>query len=327
MIEASGPEGGERKEIYLPDNLALTVFYSRHLNRSDLGDFNEFQNLLRSSDIYIPESLGWSEKDVSFYRQISQGNRAVLNESNDLLERKAHQNRGFLRAINEALFNSHVRVVFADIPYGTPEHQRQLDVLTIFPDDLFAGTFDEGLNFLAGHYRDITETERIRDGYIINRLGPALRSEIQANQKLRKKGQINALMTIGSDHLRVASELSHEADEKRIKTGKDLPMVMTRESEVTDDFLTTIILNGGESDEKVRELLARRFFQLFGLRHILQVNPEIDYEKLIEGINSLSVGEIEVVFKFLQAIHFNDEQYARRLYYEFSTLIQRVATG
>ncbi len=296
MTELGIPkEPSQPKDIFLPNNVQMTILFSTHDKREDLGDFEAFKGRLRGSDIFIPEAHSWKPLDLNLYRQISQGNQAALRENRQLFEN--HDHPDFNAGITDALFKSHVKVVIVDVPRESPITERYRSA-QLLPANFFKSSFEDALTHLEEYYLRFSKAVREREDYILQQIGISLNQAIQESDKLKKKSHINVLMTIGANHPYVYDRLNEVAAKQRGDNNSALPSVEALYGRVAKDVGLEII-DGLDKGIDVRDLLAKRLARIILGRMSIQ-GRTLDQTAAAEVAYGLTTDEIRSLFQQFQ---------------------------
>jgi hypothetical protein len=114
--EKASLEAALSKEVFLPDNVDLTVFLGGH---SEKEDFTALQPHIAESDIFIPETPEWTEEGIALYSRVSQGDKDAYI---DLLF-AGGEPLPFHAARALALLGSNLRITAIDIPASDPHSE------------------------------------------------------------------------------------------------------------------------------------------------------------------------------------------------------------
>ena len=96
-------------------NVHYRIFYGVHGSKRDLEGF---ERQFSSCDIFIPEGVGWGEREVRLCSQLSSG--AIDPQSAEASYGEAMNNsqmQGYFRGLFETIHNSNKHITFIDIPY------------------------------------------------------------------------------------------------------------------------------------------------------------------------------------------------------------------
>lgn len=194
--------------VFVPDNMAVHIYYGPHETAQDLGDFSNFRRLLGSTDIFIPELFGWSETLRERMNQASRGDRNVY-----LADAAAYEKSGdaFFRKSLEAIFSRYVAVDFIDV--GRKDHifpaLQMLSPLDGYefktrerpPTELRGGEFvDYTIATKLEDLHDFTLSDICRTVIMLSCFGPKTRHIISISKRLREQARIKSFMTMGALH-------------------------------------------------------------------------------------------------------------------------------
>ncbi len=249
---------GRENPVFLPENVSLKMILSRHINGEDVGDFYEFRRKLKSADIFLPESIGWTDESLELFRAVSRGEKAAHRQALQTIDNPQNiflPSIDFQRALLKALYASNRLVVATDLKAGDPLIDKGLIILT--GKELYSTDFETALELVTSHVRKVALGTEARENHILRKIGPALTAAIESKPKLKEKVQVDVLMTLGAMHIHVADVLTRQANLQREARCSRLPVVeveLNEFDEPTSDLIQHFhpSLDHTLSDEQVK---------------------------------------------------------------------------
>lgn len=288
-------------DIFLPQNVSLTIAYSRHAKASDVGNREAFRHLVRSANIFIPETIGWSDKELHDVSRISMGDAAVYQR---YVSWQAENEYGDFNSMElSALYASHVKVQFVDVSHN---HQLINEFIALREEHgkdgkgfAILSTFEQTLAQLAKAKKHEALLQKIREDYILTQLGQRLRLIIDPNPKLSAKPKVDVVYVVGNEHTRIFDILQKTITPS--KTG--LPNVRSLHLPSSIESQEAIILNHykgqtlSENDE--RRVLAELFVKGVLLGMIVSAGRDLyDFSgPLTFGVQELSDEQLRFVYE------------------------------
>jgi hypothetical protein len=202
--------------LALPTRTNVHIHFSPHSSAEDIGDENEFKRHMKRADIFIPEEVSWNEEVKKSMQQIAKGNH---KEYEPIRRAAQDMNMGFMGAVLKTLYNSHTAVDFVDVGRDHP--------LWIAVGSLMGSTEDveEAMPEVAQEVESIDDyckdrldcvenwiiANRFRERFMLASLPEVIRSNVAVRPRLRKKPEVNVLMTLGTVHTNVYHQLCRVA--------------------------------------------------------------------------------------------------------------------
>ncbi len=286
------PNRGEPK-IFLPKNVSLHIFFTAHDSRQDLGDFNHFRNLIRNSDIFIPESTDWVDYMAKNYNSISKGDYKVYTRIRDNILRDTNNPSDFNIALIEAVYSSRARIDFIDVQGN--EFDRGIDSAIETFSKYTGDSFQDELALADNFCRQFARLQGPREDHMLEQIGPKLTDIIESHPKWRSQDKVSVLLFLGSVHTRIAKIL-----QDRVKpTESGLPNISYEFSNreiLSSDELANKYKEGEvvSKDEQYRLLLGTIAYKLIdgnffkpGIRKTLvKISKILSEEEIIEFFNA-----------------------------------------
>jgi len=203
-------EGRSRERMQRTPEIAFSIFYGAHGSAKDVESLGV---PLKNSDIVIPETMGWSQGHVTYYRALANG-RVTPKEA--LRRFSTGQTHYMLTSdtalkVFEMIYNSHKYIAFADVPDGHPLVRRFLHIYSSgFPiDDNFEQTLKNARNYM----KDTSSLDLDRENFILSRLQPTVNQVLKEAPSLARKQKLNVLLFLGAAHTRIYRELKRTGTE------------------------------------------------------------------------------------------------------------------
>lgn len=291
-----------KRDVFLPSNVDLTVRFTAHNTREDLGQPGELKRRLRDIDIFIPEYMGIDDKEANLYRKISKGYTSphqVISYFPD-----------FGQQLLEELHRSYVNLAFVDVEFSDPFTSAYLANRTDL-DIFFTGGFDGALQETAKKNKRFMELNALRERIILSRIGPVLQEVIDKNPKFKNKKRVHVLMLIGAIHQSIYFELAKVAHQQRMETSAETPTVNAEglvdiEYIATQDYQSRLNMHYSQfdfslSDEELTESLTKGVGSIL----ITQALPWLTTQRHIlnEIINLLSTDEIRSLYETFRELY------------------------
>lgn len=293
-------ESLQSEKVYLPGNVKLSILFSAHSDKDDMGDFSEFRRRIKRADIYIPEQYGWNRIMQANLNIVSKGEiskREVLGVYEEALKSAPKSNFAtWNMALLDALYATNRTIALVDIPAG---HRLVKEVAPeIIPSDLLKGDFEQACDYMGETIRKLSDSEAQRDIYILEHIGPVLDSTIKSSPRLQVKAQVNVLMTLGTLHAPIYDVLAEKTEEQRKKTGSFLPTASMGVIEGGYDPSSFLVMHfhpaiESQMDEEQIKTLKAKTVGIFLLELLL---PKERAKILYQIVDRLSVSDIQALF-------------------------------
>lgn len=172
-------------------SLAIHVFFGPHQTGKDAEGFREqFEN----ADVYVPESIGWTQTQLEAVRQMSDGNTNTLNMV------LGKHSKGFSHEKTLMIFGSHKPIVFVDLPSDHPLAIQLIGKKEELNHLLLAETFEKTLEEIKRFWREFGQLEAQRDRYILSQIRPKIQELTEEYPFLKYKRKLKIFMSLGSIH-------------------------------------------------------------------------------------------------------------------------------
>jgi hypothetical protein len=220
-LEPSPPTLLDIDAIELVDQLDLDIYFSAHRTEADLGQPQEFRDVLKSSDIFLPEISDWDEYYLRIFSKVAKGDyKAYERVKRDLQVAGNPVTNRFDRAMFAALYDTKVDIACVDTPESHPYNRRKVKIMGVDRAAALAGEdFDETVTNLGQWYEGFNDLVVERDNYMLSVFGPIVQSVIERNRKLsaRQAGgeAVRATMLIGGNHIGLYDAFSHKLELQR----------------------------------------------------------------------------------------------------------------
>lgn len=206
--------GRERRSVHeqrkFATEMSFKIFYGAHGSAKDIEGVAK---VLKDTDIFIPELIGWTQEHIRYFRGLSNGAitpREFLGQFRAGGARYAISTDAALGLCN-AVYNTHKLITFADIPAGHPMVARFVQIASSgFKIDK---SFEQTLINVKSHLKEIAVLNLERENYVLSHLRPAIEQLLLANPNLARKQKIQALLFSGAIHTRVHHALERSGAE------------------------------------------------------------------------------------------------------------------
>ncbi len=187
---------------YLPQNVSVHFHFTPHRTEEQ---FDEAAALLRASDVFIPEAVAWTERQLKDLNDVSRGRDRALAIFEAALGGSV--NAEWTLAGCRALFGTRKPVLFIDA-----DESRK---------DLAVGDFDRlyrraasrepqlTMQRLADAAAHVAQVSYARDVIMGERLGPAVSQLVSDHPKLADKEDVRVLTALGFTHTQLCDALRH----------------------------------------------------------------------------------------------------------------------
>jgi hypothetical protein len=197
----------ERPTLYeIKENepsITYRIFYSAHETEEDLAKLSE--ELKTKLDVYVPEISGWNEEARTIYAGIAAGNINPEKLRADM----EHSDPSRFEEL-KALYNTGVKVLFADIPSNNDiETENNIimqnfgSVYTLF----YSGYYKPAINKLNKLAKAFIDNQAKREAYIEKQLEIGVKQLIDSDEQLKHKNNITVLMRLGALHTSIYHSL------------------------------------------------------------------------------------------------------------------------
>ena len=260
-------------------NVVIDIEYIRH------GTYHDGKRLgdkISECDIYIPESVGWTEQSLQNKRAIAQRRRMPFMFTSDSMNR-------FKKGENRALFGSKKAVTYVDF---TEEQASKLPE----SEDPFKWlfkynvSFDEALNFIHNYAKTNAKKDKQRENTILRNLPDRIQEVIDQTESLQQKDALRVFLWQGAMHTRVYQFLKRNF--KDIRRGFPyMPYVYSHYHELQRRELF--------NKKAEREHVAKALFEIIVtplFRYQYQKNPQQTVAKIRTLVNSYSLADIESLY-------------------------------
>lgn len=287
-------ESAANGEIFLPQNVSLNIFFTRHAAKEDLGDLNKLRKEIKSSDIVVPEEFGWTQDYLKRMNKIARGD---YEEYKEWKEKVSNTNRypEFTLIIGDAIYFSHSKVVFVDMEREDP----RVEQLSSFGGMIKAKileSYDKTLESFEPHFKREALLQRQREEHILKQLGPKLKGVIDPNPKLRAKKPIKAFMILGYEHLYVFERLKELIipDENGLpKVAKEISSSLMIES--PEAQLKNLLKDNREVDPEIKKRILTKLFAKSIIRLLDRYRTDSAFiDSLVENLTDDEVRSMHV---------------------------------
>lgn len=293
---AGTPEVPSPSEIFLPPNVALTIVFGRHAKAEDVGNLQDFRQLVRSADIFIPEAIGWDEKTLQDARKISGGDsrtyqRYIPINPGDIVD--------YDRTVLSAMFNSKVKIQFVDVPSDHPLTQALESYKPGFdvPESIFQPTFTQTLAALGKWLRNEAQVQKQREDFILTQIGPRLQQIIAPHPRLSNKPSVSVVMLLGSYHTRVHDVLRQTIPPSPSGVPRVDMIALPSATEIQESTLKKNYVGNTLTEKEEQRLLAETLAKIV-LNAISNDYGSMTYNfELEKGVRTLTDRELETVFE------------------------------
>lgn len=181
--------------------ISINIFYSPHVE----GHMVEgLRKQFDQADIYVPESVGWTPDSLQVGRDVCEGRVPLSN-----IERMRTVDPFTYRELL-MMNNSHKPTIIVDLPEGHPLIKKHEDLQIEEVTMLNKATFTDTLNAIINFYKADADIQVQREVYMLSQLRPKIREAMAVYPHLKAKKEINVLMSLGSAHTLLYSELKKQ---------------------------------------------------------------------------------------------------------------------
>ncbi len=186
------------QEIKSPQ-LSIDLFFSHHRTSED---FKGLRERVMQSDIYMPELVGWEQRDVDLFNVVSKGSVSPEEAVGEGPARDAFL--GILKAIH----NSQKPIAFVDLSANDLNHRKAEEPLnslrTVFKD------FEKNLDNMRNILINSAKLQKQREIHIASQIKPRVEEMINIHPELRNKNTLRVLLSLGYGHDPLFSRLQEE---------------------------------------------------------------------------------------------------------------------
>lgn len=284
------PITGEPK-IFLPKNVALHIFFTRHVSRKDLGDFDHFRNLVHDADIFVPESTGWVDDTWDKWNKVSKGDYKIYTRIKENILNDTKDPSNFDLALFDATYASRAQIVFIDVQ--GEEFNEKHDQITDDFDNFIGNSFEEQIAKADDFCHKYAQIQTERENHMLKQLGPILTQVIDPHPKLRVQDKVSVLMLLGSAHTRIVKILQNSI--KLNESGlPNISYEFTDPNNIPSDELTNKYKDNEMVGDKERHRLLLEMVGYKFMHHNL--NKKISEKILTKVVKILSEEEIIDLF-------------------------------
>jgi hypothetical protein len=229
--------------------IEIELFSGPHASAYDARDINE---KIDACDIYIPESVGWTDDVLNEVNQVARGEEIPKVAS--LARLRGEPIPNFLAAQMDHLYQSNKPVVLIDYPKEIAGQMLEKKYAQEFnKKELWEETFDQAVEHENEIERSRAEGVREREAYMYAHLAPKILEVIHEHPELRGKSKLKILLTLGAAHTNIYHQLK-ESGTNIDRDLSDMPFVYDHATELSRrHFFEKEITE----DQKEKALLAR----------------------------------------------------------------------
>ena len=186
--------------------ISFDIFFSEHGKQQEA---QELEKSIKTTDIFVPENYGWTEKEKKYFEAVSQGTMTVA----EVVAKYGPRKEFSLGQLN-ALYNKRKTIEMIDLPDGNPlvqELEKSLDaVATInFGDD-----FNQALEKRKKVLLQYATIQKKREEYWMQELGKLSESiSKRPYPALKNKKDIKILLALGAMHTGIFQKLREQRQE------------------------------------------------------------------------------------------------------------------
>ncbi|MDB5170673.1 MAG: hypothetical protein JWO35_367 [Candidatus Saccharibacteria bacterium] len=195
------------EQNYLPENVDVHFHLAPHKTAEH---FEAASELLKTSDVYIPELAGWDQKARKEYTAISKGDRKAIAKAK---ADTSGLHLGYRSALVEALAGTYKPVLFID----ASETQRAFitgDFERVYKRAV-GFNVEDTLNGFADAMSGIAYRVSMRDRIMAANLGPAVTALVAGHPRLNQNDTVKVLCTVGHGHEALYNYLSKQEHAER----------------------------------------------------------------------------------------------------------------
>ncbi len=184
--------------------IELNIVKNRHRSSEETKGM---EDQFKKADIYIPEVFGWTQDYLNDLRRLSSG-----DVTPDEILKKMGEKNPLYYARDESLFNlihrTNKYITIIDVPENHPLVRREEEIK--FPKLKFGTDFGQSLNSVRECIKEFAAMQQEREAYMLAQLRPQIQELINTHRELRKKQNINVLMSVGVAHLQLSHKLKNQ---------------------------------------------------------------------------------------------------------------------
>lgn len=190
----------EKKEK-LP-KIELTFLYLSHLTRKDA---ETIRKLLKDTDIYCPEGMGFTEEFVEDLNKISQGDKEVLQRYILKSRFPTVKFPDWWLAIFEAIYNSKKIIYLVDLPGKEKMNlanriEKQISGYDRIEAKFCSGRFKEAIENLKKFIEELVKLQKKREEEIIRNIRDLSEKITLKYPQFKDREKIKILLSVGNVH-------------------------------------------------------------------------------------------------------------------------------
>lgn len=187
------PEFPEFGPDYLPESVHTHFHFTPH---GDAEHFDEATELLKDTDIFVPELAGWTTESEAWFNSIAKGDRKILERV--ILHQRNARHDEYVEAMLTSLYGTYKPVIFIDADKSHREliilDEEKAYIRVSRPEP------DETLEGLADVTSSVAEASYARDIIMAQRLGERVTGLVTKHKRLSKNDRVDVLVVLGNAH-------------------------------------------------------------------------------------------------------------------------------
>lgn len=263
----------------LRSKLSIQIAFGPHTAESDV---ESIRDRFKTSDIYIPEAFRWSDSLLEQFNSVARG--GITPTQLFLIQGIRRANNPYLYGQLELVANSSKQVVFIDYPEAKGKLK---DFSEIFKPISKTDSFSDHLNKLKVSMGNMVRLQKEREDYMKSMLPIKIREVLAQNPELRKRDNLNVLICLGNDHIRLYEELKQE--------GYNIEKYVVPFSSHYDQAVRAYM-----SGEEISDELASKFF--------LENEFISIYKRTLNGVTDNLADQARLAYKITSQFNFEEAQ-------------------
>jgi hypothetical protein len=175
--------------------LEIKFLFSPH---GTAEDFKNFESEFNNADVFVPEVFGWDEETLQSLREFSEESDSEFKAPNLGLA---------TGEIVRNILGSQKAIELVDVPKGDPIEKLQKESIKIGNESLNLDDFDEMVSGVKSFLIKFSESQKLREKYIISKIKTLKNKIIEDYPELVRKDKLNVLVSLGSFHVGVYGQI------------------------------------------------------------------------------------------------------------------------
>ncbi len=265
--------------------VAIKIVYNKHRSEEETKGL---ERLYKNTDVFIPEVFGWTPDYLENLQRLSNGDLTpdeLLNLMGTIDPNERAKDESLFRLIH----GKRKAIAIVDLPYEHPLWKRIVE--NKFPEIKFGPDFVRTLKSVREHNQEFASLQLEREDYMLEQVQQLTQNLKNIDSKLKKKENINVLMTIGSGHEQFPDKLRNHF--QSVKEASITPRVYLYNEEASRKQMNGIHVN----DELLIRVLAERVLSYDKNKTFTTNDPVRDASLIREYISRFSFDELKDMFE------------------------------